>query len=200
MQAPPHIVRGAFHIMTGRRSSSGITGRAACASPRTRPCRSRPWRSAHQECRGRRGRGRRNRGTHHGHGASRGHKTDNRLILTDHDLTLLLLFLRANNKPGTIFPIANGLIKKLGLSVRRLAAARRRLQPKYVCLVQAPDHARHRAALYRWAPKNPPGQNDQADSSLKGNTISPHWKGWCDGRRLHTTDGCGAGEDRAWTT
>jgi hypothetical protein len=39
-----------------------------------------------------------------------------------------------------------------------------------------------------------------ADSSLKGNTISPHWKGWCDGRRLHTTDGCGAGEDRAWTT
>jgi hypothetical protein len=35
---------------------------------------------------------------------------------------------------------------------------------------------------------------------LKGNTISPHWKGWCDGRRLHTTDGCGAGEDRAWTT
>src|ERR1039458_2965048 len=25
------------------------------------------------------------------------------------------------------------------------------------------------------------------DSSLKGNTISPHWKGWCDGRRLHTT-------------
>src|ERR1035437_5769413 len=27
-----------------------------------------------------------------------------------------------------------------------------------------------------------------ADSSLKGNTISPHWKGWCDGRRLHTTD------------
>jgi hypothetical protein len=40
----------------------------------------------------------------------------------------------------------------------------------------------------------------KADSSLKGNTISPHWKGWCDGRRLHTTDGCGAGEDRAWTT
>src|SRR5450756_1506155 len=40
---------------------------------------------------------------------------------------------------------------------------------------------------------------DVADSSLKGNTISPHWKGWCDGRRLHTTDGCGAGEDRAWT-
>src|ERR1039458_6400366 len=40
----------------------------------------------------------------------------------------------------------------------------------------------------------------RADSSLKGNTISPHWKGWCDGRRLHTTDGCGAGEDRAWTT
>jgi uncharacterized membrane protein YdbT with pleckstrin-like domain len=42
--------------------------------------------------------------------------------------------------------------------------------------------------------------NPLADSSLKGNTISPHWKGWCDGRRLHTTDGCGAGEDRAWTT
>src|ERR1035437_6137631 len=40
----------------------------------------------------------------------------------------------------------------------------------------------------------------RADSSLKGNPISPHWKGWCDGRRLHTTDGCGAGEDRAWTT
>src|SRR5450830_680284 len=38
--------------------------------------------------------------------------------------------------------------------------------------------------------------NERADSSLKGNTISPHWKGWCDGRRLHTTDGCGAGEDR----
>src|ERR1039457_4762703 len=38
--------------------------------------------------------------------------------------------------------------------------------------------------------------NSLADSSLKGNTISPHWKGWCDGRRLHTTDGCGAGEDR----
>src|ERR1039458_250401 len=32
--------------------------------------------------------------------------------------------------------------------------------------------------------------HDRADSSLKGNTISPHWKGWCDGRRLHTTDGC----------
>ncbi len=44
-----------------------ITGRGACASPRTRPCRSRPWRSAHRECRGRRGRGRRHRskGTRH---------------------------------------------------------------------------------------------------------------------------------------
>ena len=37
-------------------ASTGLIGRAACASPRTRPCRSRPWRSAHQECRGRRGR------------------------------------------------------------------------------------------------------------------------------------------------
>src|ERR1035437_9951842 len=45
-----------------------------------------------------------------------------------------------------------------------------------------------------------PSTHGWADSSLKGNTISPHWKGWCDGRRLHTTDGCGAGEDRAWTT
>jgi hypothetical protein len=72
------FVRGAFLMTTGRRSSSGLTGRVACASPRTQPCRSRSWQSAHQEYRSRRGRGRgrRNRGTHHDHGGSHGHKTD----------------------------------------------------------------------------------------------------------------------------
>src|ERR1035437_9723718 len=67
-----------------------------------------------------------------------------------------------------------------------------------VCTGYAEDGSR-----LRWmaVPTEDGGSEYQwADSSLKGNTISPHWKGWCDGRRLHTTDGCGAGEDRAWTT
>src|SRR5450830_974548 len=46
------------------------------------------------------------------------------------------------------------------------------------------------SGYYEW--KTMPEGKQPADSSLKGNTISPHWKGWCDGRRLHTTDGCGA--------
>jgi hypothetical protein len=75
----------------------------------------------------------------------------NRLILTDTDGFVLIGFLRLNNKPGAIFPIANGLAKKLGWTLKRLVAARRRLQPKYICLVRGPDHARHRAALFQWA-------------------------------------------------
>jgi hypothetical protein len=75
----------------------------------------------------------------------------NHLICTDQDGFVLLGFLRANNPPGAIFPIANGLAKQFRWTTKRVAAARRRLLPKYVYLVRGPNSRMHRAALYRWS-------------------------------------------------
>jgi Bifunctional DNA primase/polymerase, N-terminal/Primase C terminal 1 (PriCT-1) len=72
-----------------------------------------------------------------------------KLICMCPDAFLLLAFLRANNRPGRTFMIANGLADTLGWRRQRLTSARKQLQDwGYIRLVcQA---RQHEPALYQW--------------------------------------------------
>jgi hypothetical protein len=73
----------------------------------------------------------------------------NRLVKDDQDAFLLLAFLRANNRPGRSFMVANGLAEEIGWTRKRLAAARKKLiERSYVEPVRAA--AAQTPALYRW--------------------------------------------------
>jgi hypothetical protein len=62
---------------------------------------------------------------------------------------LLLLFLKANNKPTSTFLISNGMAPLIGMSRRELQSARRALLGgRFIrCVRQA---AQNSPALYRW--------------------------------------------------
>jgi hypothetical protein len=77
----------------------------------------------------------------------------NYLIKTDHDIFLLLAYLRANNGPKRSFWIANGLEHEIGIPRKRLSAARKRLvEGGYVKLVRTASK-QSGPALYQWIPK-----------------------------------------------
>jgi Bifunctional DNA primase/polymerase, N-terminal/Primase C terminal 1 (PriCT-1) len=79
----------------------------------------------------------------------------NHLIKTDQDGFVLLGFLRANNGPNRTFMVANTLSETFGWTIKRLAAARKRL----LCseLEQVRRASTGRPGLYRWKFKG--GQN-----------------------------------------
>jgi hypothetical protein len=79
----------------------------------------------------------------------------NHLISTDHDLFLLIAFLKANNGPTAEFMVANGLKDTFGWRRQRLADTRRRAEQGYIeCVRRA---SQQRPALYRWTGQNKEG-------------------------------------------
>jgi hypothetical protein len=71
------------------------------------------------------------------------------LITTDQDAFLLLGFLRANNKPDAVFPVANGLAEVLGWRRQRIASARARLLTAGYIVPVRRAFTGH-AALFQW--------------------------------------------------
>jgi hypothetical protein len=78
------------------------------------------------------------------------------LIAADQDGLILLAFLRANNRPGRTFMIANALADELHWTRKRLAAARARQTGPYIRLVRRASQGR--PAQYCWT-TNESGQN-----------------------------------------
>jgi hypothetical protein len=70
-------------------------------------------------------------------------------LVTDRDAFALLGFLRAHNLPDATFMVANGLTKRLKMSLPRLQTARRRLSGRHIQLVRAARGENH-PALYRF--------------------------------------------------
>jgi hypothetical protein len=73
----------------------------------------------------------------------------NRLITSDSDVFVLLAFLRANNRPQSIFMVANGLAGFLGWGLNRFRRARNRLVETEIEMVRRPSTSKG-PALYRW--------------------------------------------------
>jgi hypothetical protein len=74
----------------------------------------------------------------------------NSLIRADSDAFVLLGLLRANNRPGRHFMIANGLAEEISWGRKRLAAARKKLiECSYIEQVRAAS-AQTGPALFRW--------------------------------------------------
>jgi hypothetical protein len=101
----------------------------------------------------------------------------NNLIRLDQDAFVLLAFLRANNGPGRTFMIANGMSAIIfGWSRKRFAAARGRLEGRYVKLVR-PASKQNGPALYRWVFKGgrnlPPILNLHSPPLIDQDGISP---------------------------
>jgi Bifunctional DNA primase/polymerase, N-terminal/Primase C terminal 1 (PriCT-1) len=76
----------------------------------------------------------------------------NRLITSDSDAFVLLAFLRANNRPESVFMVANGLAETLGWGLNRLRRARNRVEETEIEMVRRPSTFKG-AALYRWKAK-----------------------------------------------
>jgi Bifunctional DNA primase/polymerase, N-terminal/Primase C terminal 1 (PriCT-1) len=73
----------------------------------------------------------------------------NVMIFDNQDAFVLLAFLRANNGPSRTFMVANGLAGRLGWTIKRIAAARRRLEESHIVMVRRPSE-RNGPAQYRW--------------------------------------------------
>jgi hypothetical protein len=83
------------------------------------------------------------------HGVFFGTEEANRLITSDSDAFVLLAFLRANNRPESVFIVANGLAETLGWGLNRFRRARNRLEEAEIEMVRRPSTFKG-AALYRW--------------------------------------------------